>query len=116
MVDEIDEHDWYSLLEVPMSATEEDISRAFRQMARIHHPDRNKSDPDAGMLMFMMLSTLLPSIFLTQNAEEARKDEKLTISLNLLLFRVALAFIGCKPLFTRHILIPCFNSNKISAN
>jgi curved DNA-binding protein CbpA len=49
MEDDIEEHDWYAILEVPMTATEEDISKAFRQLARLNHPDRNKDDPNAGM-------------------------------------------------------------------
>lgn len=48
-MDDIEEWDWYAILEVPMSATEEDISKAYRLLARSHHPDRNKDDPDASM-------------------------------------------------------------------
>lgn len=48
MDDQIQDYDWYSILDVPMSATDEDIAKAFRQLARSAHPDRNKDDPDAG--------------------------------------------------------------------
>jgi DnaJ-class molecular chaperone len=51
MDDDIDEQDWYSILDVPMSATEEDIGKAFRTLARAAHPDRNKDDPNAGTLI-----------------------------------------------------------------
>ena len=37
-------HSFYQLLSVPMDATPEDIKRAYREMARQHHPDMN---PDA---------------------------------------------------------------------
>lgn len=38
--------DYYSVLGVPRSAAQEDIKRAFRQLAREHHPDVNQ-DPTA---------------------------------------------------------------------
>jgi DnaJ family protein C protein 17 len=47
MDETLEEHDWYAILEVPMSATEEEIGRAFRSLARTAHPDRNKDDPNA---------------------------------------------------------------------
>lgn len=48
MDEQLMEHDWYAVLDVPMSASEEDIAKAFRQLARTAHPDRNKDDPNAG--------------------------------------------------------------------
>lgn len=42
----MDKRDYYSVLGVPRSATEEDIRRAYRKLARQYHPDVNKS-PDA---------------------------------------------------------------------
>jgi molecular chaperone DnaJ len=39
--------DLYQLLDVDQGATPEDIKRAYRRLAREHHPDANPGDPDA---------------------------------------------------------------------
>ncbi|HKX16899.1 MAG TPA: DnaJ domain-containing protein, partial [bacterium] len=39
--------DYYEVLKVPRAASQDEIKRAFRQLAREHHPDVNK-DPRAG--------------------------------------------------------------------
>jgi len=39
--------DYYDILGVKKNARDMDISRAFRRLARIHHPDRNQDDATA---------------------------------------------------------------------
>jgi molecular chaperone DnaJ len=39
--------DYYELLGLDASATEADVKRAYRKMARQHHPDVNRDDPEA---------------------------------------------------------------------
>src|ERR1700723_4059999 len=39
--------DYYKILEVPRTANEADIKKAYRRLAMKHHPDRNPDDPDA---------------------------------------------------------------------
>ncbi len=39
--------DYYKLLELPRSATEAEIKKAYRRLAMKHHPDRNPDDPEA---------------------------------------------------------------------
>ena len=39
--------DYYALLEVTPEVDPEELKRAYRRMAQIHHPDANPGDPDA---------------------------------------------------------------------
>ncbi|SHF66076.1 DnaJ domain-containing protein [Desulfacinum infernum DSM 9756] len=39
--------DYYRILGVPRSASGEDIRRAYRRLAREHHPDRNEGSPES---------------------------------------------------------------------
>ena len=38
------QRDYYELLEVPRSASEQDLKKAFRRLAMDYHPDRNKAE------------------------------------------------------------------------
>src|SRR5690606_16309955 len=39
--------DYYKVLGVPKSASQSEIKKAFRKLARENHPDRNKDNPKA---------------------------------------------------------------------
>ncbi|MGC2033963.1 MAG: molecular chaperone DnaJ [Thermoplasmata archaeon] len=48
--------DYYEVLGVPRDASPEDIKRAYRRLARQHHPDMNKDNPKAAEEKFKELS------------------------------------------------------------
>ncbi len=39
--------DYYKTLGVPKTATQDEIKKSYRKLARTHHPDRNKGKPEA---------------------------------------------------------------------
>src|SRR3954467_5494387 len=39
--------DYYTVMGVPSSATQEEIKKQYRKMAAKHHPDKNPNDPKA---------------------------------------------------------------------
>ena len=45
-----EKRDYYEVLGVSKDASESDLKKAFRSLARKHHPDKNPDDTDAERL------------------------------------------------------------------
>ena len=48
--------DYYGVLGVPRGASKDEIKRAYRRLAKKHHPDLNKDNPKAAEEKFKQLS------------------------------------------------------------
>ncbi|MDR0610775.1 MAG: DnaJ domain-containing protein [Planctomycetaceae bacterium] len=48
-------NDYYKTLEVPKTATQEEIQKAYRKLARKHHPDMNQNDPKGAKEKFQKI-------------------------------------------------------------
>ena len=48
--DLVEKRDYYEVLGLDKNASEDEIKKAFRSLARKHHPDKNPDDPDAERL------------------------------------------------------------------
>src|SRR3989442_14391484 len=48
--------DYYERLGVPRGASKDEIKRAYRRLAKKHHPDLNKDDPKAAEERFKQIS------------------------------------------------------------
>src|SRR3989442_876927 len=50
------DEDYYERLGVPRGATKDEIKRAYRRLAKKHHPDLNKDNPKAAEEKFKQIS------------------------------------------------------------
>ncbi|MDR2117285.1 MAG: DnaJ domain-containing protein [Planctomycetaceae bacterium] len=48
-------NDYYKTLEIPKTATQEEIQKAYRKLARKHHPDMNQNDPNGAKEKFQKI-------------------------------------------------------------
>lgn len=64
--------DYYKVLQVPRSATAEDIKKAYRRLALINHPDKNPHDRAAAEEKFKLIAEAYET--LSDSTERAKYD------------------------------------------
>jgi len=69
--------DYYSLLAVPRTSTQKEISKAYRKLARKHHPDRFKKKADKERARKRMLQVNKAHDILSDEEMRKRYDELL---------------------------------------
>ena len=84
--------DYYNILGVSKDASQEDIKKAFKKLARRYHPDLNPNDPDAHR-KFQEINEA--NEVLSDPEKRKKYDESFRISLNRCSVRVEAA--GGKP-------------------
>mmetsp|Transcript_63889 Transcript_63889/g.151119 ORF Transcript_63889/g.151119 Transcript_63889/m.151119 type:complete len:297 (+) Transcript_63889:64-954(+) len=72
------DQDWYEILGCAVTATPEELSKAYRQMARKYHPDKNKDNPKA-VEFFLQVTKAFDT--LSDPKERAVYDEKVKAKL-----------------------------------
>jgi curved DNA-binding protein len=66
--------DYYEILGVPQDADEKAIKKAFRQLAREHHPDANPDNPEAAEARFKEINEAYEVL---RDAEKRRKYDEI---------------------------------------
>ena len=71
------EHDYYSILDVPRDASDADIRRAFRTLAKEHHPDSRRAGDggDSATLDFRLITEAYET--LKDSSRRAAYDQEL---------------------------------------
>lgn len=72
-------NNYYSLLKIPMNATEEEVKKAYRRMSLILHPDKNTSDPNYSSEMFYTLQDAYATL-IDPNKRHAYDQTQLKLS------------------------------------
>src|SRR5207342_454668 len=71
------EHDYYSILDLPRDASDADIRRAFRTLAKEHHPDSRRAGDagDSATLDFRLITEAYET--LKDSSRRAAYDQEL---------------------------------------